>query len=173
MFVQATQNTAEAYFASVLGITILAGLALVFPLVMLTQMLSAGAMGGAISASAARALGSDSPQRAASLTLVAWMIRTGLALSMAGGLALGWGGLPSIGIAGLPLGLVVAFGFGAPVAIGYILSGRIGLKFTGAFGRVNLGMFTDILKAGAMASINAVLTVLRTTLHPAMTCRIL
>ncbi|MBV6650580.1 MAG: MATE family efflux transporter, partial [Hoeflea sp.] len=57
MFVQAAQGIAEAYFASLLGVTALAGLALVFPLVMLTQMLSAGAIGGAISASVARALG--------------------------------------------------------------------------------------------------------------------
>ncbi|MBM1688818.1 MATE family efflux transporter [Sulfitobacter geojensis] len=232
MFVQAMQSIAEAYFASVLGVTTLAGLALVFPLVMLTQMLSAGAMGGAISASIARALGSGSPQRAASLTLVAWLIATGLAVCMAvfigvfgkmifgalsdspeairaastyaivffpgsvavwlcncslsvirgtgemqipslllllvslisiplaGGLALGWWGLPRLGIAGLPLGLVVAYGFGALVAIGYILSGRTGLVFAGAFGRINRGMFTDILKVGAMASINALLTVL-------------
>lgn len=39
MFVQAAQGIAEAYFASLIGVTALAGLALVFPLVMLTQML--------------------------------------------------------------------------------------------------------------------------------------
>lgn len=83
MFVQAAQSIAEAYFASLLGVTALAGLALVFPLVMLTQMLSAGAMGGAISASVARSLGASDVKRAATLTLAAWIIAVGLALTMA------------------------------------------------------------------------------------------
>jgi len=45
MFVQTVQSISEAYFASLLGVTALAGLALVFPLVMLTQMLSAPLVG--------------------------------------------------------------------------------------------------------------------------------
>lgn len=46
MIVQAFMSIAEGFFASTLGVEALAGLALVFPLVMLTQMLAAGAMGG-------------------------------------------------------------------------------------------------------------------------------
>lgn len=80
MFVQAVQSIAEAWFASILGVTALAGLALVFPLVMLTQMLSAGAMGGAISASISRSLGAANAERAASLTLTAWIIAVASAL---------------------------------------------------------------------------------------------
>ena len=83
MFVQAAQSIAEAYFASLLGVTALAGLALVFPLVMLTQMLSAGAIGGAISASVARALGASDVDRAATLTLAAWIIAISFAVLMA------------------------------------------------------------------------------------------
>ena len=83
MFVQAVQSISEAYFASLLGVTALAGLALVFPLVMLTQMLSAGAIGGAISASVARALGAADAGRAATLTLAAWIIAVCAALTMA------------------------------------------------------------------------------------------
>ena len=83
MFVQAAQIIAEAYFASLLGITALAGLALVFPLVMLSQMLSAGAIGGAITASVARALGGADVGRDASLTVVAWTIAVGFAVIMA------------------------------------------------------------------------------------------
>lgn len=83
MFVQAAQGIAEAYFASRLGVTALAGLALVFPLVMLTQMLSAGAIGGAISASIARSLGASDTARAATLTVTAWIIAACLALLMA------------------------------------------------------------------------------------------
>lgn len=83
MFVQSAQSIAEAYYASQLGVAALAGLALVFPLVMLTQMLSAGAIGGAISASIARALGGGGSDRAASLTLTAWIIAAGMAILMA------------------------------------------------------------------------------------------
>ena len=83
MFVQAGQSIAEAYYASLLGVTALAGLALVFPLVMLTQMLSAGAIGGAISASIARALGAANVAQAATLTVAAWTIAVAIALTTA------------------------------------------------------------------------------------------
>ncbi|MBB3995437.1 putative MATE family efflux protein [Sulfitobacter undariae] len=83
MLVQAAQSIAEAYFASLMGVTVLAGLALVFPLMMLTQMLSAGAMGGAISAAVARALGAKDPERAATLAFTAWIIAVCVALIMA------------------------------------------------------------------------------------------
>lgn len=83
MFVQAAQSIAEAWFASLLGVTALAGLALVFPLVMLTQMLSAGAIGGAISASISRSIGASNAERAASLTITAWIIAVAAALIVA------------------------------------------------------------------------------------------
>ncbi|TGN46385.1 MATE family efflux transporter [Paracoccus liaowanqingii] len=83
MAVQTAQSIAETYFASQLGVAALAGIALVFPLVMLTQMLSAGAIGGAISASVARALGAGQPARAATLAVAAWIIAAGAAAVMA------------------------------------------------------------------------------------------
>ncbi|WP_246022290.1 MATE family efflux transporter [Pararhodobacter zhoushanensis] len=243
MVVQAAQSIAEAYFASRIGVTALAGLALVFPLVMLTQMLSAGAMGGAISASVARALGAGNPARAATLTITAWSLAVGFALVMAaimllfgpaifgtlgggpesvaaavtyaavffpgciaiwmchaslsvirgtgdmgmpslllllvstvsiplaGGFALGWGPLPALGMAGLPLGLIVAYGVGALVAVGYIAAGRTGLAFKGALGRIDGGMFRDIMSVGAMASVNTVLTVLTVVMMVGMVGR--
>jgi len=54
---QAAVNVAETYFVGRLGTDALAGVTLVFPLVMLMQMMSAGAMGGGISSAIARALG--------------------------------------------------------------------------------------------------------------------
>jgi putative MATE family efflux protein len=57
MFVQAAVGLIETYFVAKLGTDALAGVALVFPLLMLMQMMSAGAMGGAISSAIARALG--------------------------------------------------------------------------------------------------------------------
>jgi putative MATE family efflux protein len=57
MSVQAATGLIEAYFIGMLGTEALAGVALVFPGVMLMQMMSAGAMGGGISSAVARALG--------------------------------------------------------------------------------------------------------------------
>lgn len=81
MLVQALMSIAEGVFASRLGGPALAGLALVFPLVMLTQMLSAGAIGGAISSAIARALGANAIGRAGGVVLAAWVIAIAFALA--------------------------------------------------------------------------------------------
>ena len=57
MFAQAATGLIETYWVGMLGTDALAGMALVFPGVMLMQMISAGAMGGGISSAIARALG--------------------------------------------------------------------------------------------------------------------
>src|SRR5205823_2285846 len=57
MLVQAAVGLVETYFIGKLGTDALAGVALVFPVVMLMQMMSAGAMGGGIASAIARALG--------------------------------------------------------------------------------------------------------------------
>jgi putative MATE family efflux protein len=57
MVVQSSTGLVETYWVSKLGTAALAGMAFVFPGVMLMQMISAGAMGGAISSAVARALG--------------------------------------------------------------------------------------------------------------------
>lgn len=83
MIVMAATSIAEGYFAGQMGVSALAGLALVFPFVMLTQMLSAGSMGGAISAAVARALGGGDVSRAERLILHALIIAIGAALGSA------------------------------------------------------------------------------------------
>ena len=57
MLVQASTGLVETYFVSKLGTDALAGMAMVFPIVMLIQMVSAGAMGGGIMSAVSRALG--------------------------------------------------------------------------------------------------------------------
>jgi putative MATE family efflux protein len=74
MLVQASVGLIEAYFIGWLGTDALAGVALVFPLVMLMQMMSAGAMGGGISAAVARALGAGRRADADALALHALVI---------------------------------------------------------------------------------------------------
>src|SRR5467141_495462 len=80
MVVQASVGLIETYFIGKLGTEALAGVALVFPVVMLMQMMSAGAMGGGISSAVARALGAGRRADAEALVLHA------LAISVAFGL---------------------------------------------------------------------------------------
>jgi Na+-driven multidrug efflux pump len=58
MVLQAMIGLFEAYLIGMLGTDALAGVTMVVPLLMLTQMMSGGAMGGGISSAVARALGS-------------------------------------------------------------------------------------------------------------------
>ena len=74
MIVQASVGLIETYFIGWLGTDALAGVALVFPVVMLTQMMSAGAMGGGISSAIARALGAGRRADANDLALHALAI---------------------------------------------------------------------------------------------------
>lgn len=83
MAVMSAMSVAEGIFAGLLGVSALAGLALVFPLVMLTQMLSAGAMGGAISSAVARALGAGDAARASGLAVAAWAVAISIAAATA------------------------------------------------------------------------------------------
>jgi putative MATE family efflux protein len=69
MVMQSAIGLIETYFVAKLGTDALAGMALVFPLLMVIQMVSAGAMGGGILSSVARALGSN---RGADANLLAW-----------------------------------------------------------------------------------------------------
>src|SRR5687767_10565543 len=78
MVVQAAIGLIETYFIGKLGTDALAGVALVFPVVMLMQMMSAGAMGGGIASSIARALGAGRRADANALALHAVVIALGL-----------------------------------------------------------------------------------------------
>ena len=74
MLAQAGVGLIETYFVGKLGTDALAGMALVFPVVMLMQMTSAGAMGGGIASAIARALGARRRDDADALVLHALAI---------------------------------------------------------------------------------------------------
>jgi putative MATE family efflux protein len=74
MLAQASAGLIETYFVGKLGTDALAGMALVFPVVMLMQMSSAGAMGGGIASAIARALGARRRADADALVLHALLI---------------------------------------------------------------------------------------------------
>src|SRR3954454_19371841 len=74
MFGTALVAVAETSYIGRLGTEPLAGIALVFPFVMLTQMMSAGARGGRGCAAISRAVGAGIRDRAATLALHAAII---------------------------------------------------------------------------------------------------
>src|SRR5262245_33240043 len=69
MVVVALVAICETVYVGILGTTSLAAIALVFPMIMLMQMLSAGAMGGGVSSAISRALGAGDVARAETLAM--------------------------------------------------------------------------------------------------------
>ncbi len=80
MTAAALVSIAETWYVGQLGIMPLAGMALVFPLVMLQQMLSAGSMGGGITSAISRAMGANNLAKANALVLHATLIGLGIGL---------------------------------------------------------------------------------------------
>src|SRR5215813_13802555 len=78
---QAAAGLIETYFVGRLGTDALAGVALVFPVFMLMQMMSAGAMGGGIASSISRALGGARRADADALALHAAAIALGFGIA--------------------------------------------------------------------------------------------
>ena len=90
MLAQASTGLIETWWVSRLGLDALAGIALVFPLFMMMQMLSAGAMGGGISSAIARALGSGRRDDADALVIHALIINVALGTAFSA-LVIGFG----------------------------------------------------------------------------------
>lgn len=90
MLAQASVGLIETFWVSRLGTDALAGMALVFPVYMMMQMLSAGAVGGGIASAVARALGGRRQDDADALVLHAIVVNLviGLAFSV---LVIGFG----------------------------------------------------------------------------------
>jgi putative MATE family efflux protein len=80
MLAQSATGLIETYFIGKLGTDALAGASLVFPGIMLMQMISAGSMGGGISSAVARALGGGRREDAQALVWHALVINGALGL---------------------------------------------------------------------------------------------
>ena len=89
MVLQAVVTTLDAVFVGWLGPAALAGVSLVYPLVMLMQTMSAGGMGGGVAAAVARALGAGRRAEAEALAGHAVVIAFAMAALFTGGLLLG------------------------------------------------------------------------------------
>jgi putative MATE family efflux protein len=90
MLLQATVSTLDGVFVGWLGADALAGVSLVFPLVMLMQTMSAGGMGGGVASAVARALGAGRRDDADALASHALLIALVMAALFTAG-ALGAG----------------------------------------------------------------------------------
>jgi putative MATE family efflux protein len=80
MLLQAAVSTLDGVFVGWLGADALAGVSLVFPLVMLMQTMSAGGMGGGVASAVARALGAGRRDDADALASHAVLIALGMSL---------------------------------------------------------------------------------------------
>jgi putative MATE family efflux protein len=89
MVLQAVLTTLDAVFVGWLGSAALAGVSLVYPLVMLMQTMSAGGMGGGVASAVARALGGGRRAEAQALAAHAVLIALVMATLFTGGLLLG------------------------------------------------------------------------------------
>ena len=92
MVAQSAIGLIETYFVARLGTDALAGMALVFPLLMLVQMVSAGAIGGGILSAVARALGAGRREQADALVwhAVALAVALGIGTTIAAWAAGPW-----------------------------------------------------------------------------------
>lgn len=87
--VQGTIGLIDIYFMAKLGTDAVAGVSLVFPGLMLMQMMAGGAMGGGVSSAVARALGSGRRDDADAVTLHALLIGALFALFFSATMLLG------------------------------------------------------------------------------------
>ncbi len=111
MLAQSATGLIETYFIGKLGTDALAGAAVVFPGIMLMQMISAGSMGGGISSAVARALGSGRRDNAALLVWHAMIINGALGLiCCAGMLTFGRSIYRAMGAEGPSLDAAVSYG---------------------------------------------------------------
>lgn len=142
MVAQAVVSTCEMYFIGWLGAEALAGAALVFPLLMLMQTMSAGGMGGGVASAVARALGAGRHSHANVLALHALVIAGVMgALFTAGAL---WGG-PALYRAMGGEGMVLA------AALAYsqvVFAGALGVWLFNTLASVVRGTGNMLLPAG-------------------------
>src|SRR5499427_3643890 len=85
----AVTATVDAHFVGRLGAGALAGISLVFPLIMLMQQMANASMGGAIASAVARAIGAGRHADASALVAHAVVIAAGMAVIFASVLLIG------------------------------------------------------------------------------------
>ena len=100
-----------------------------------------------------------------------FMATSVLNIVLSGALTLGWGGAPRLGVAGPAAAFVVSFLIAAAAMAVFLASGRsgLGLRLVGV--RLQPAIFHDILKVGAVACGNALLTIATIVVVTALVAR--
>ena len=142
---------AETAYVGRLGVPALAGMAVVFPIVMLQAMLSAGAIGSGVSAAIARALGAGDGARAESLAVHALWI--GVIAGVATTLVM------------LPLAPVIFSALGArdEALVEAVAFARV--AFIGATGAWLVNLLASVLRGGGNMAVPSAVLLLTATLQ--------
>jgi putative MATE family efflux protein len=148
IMLQAAVSTLDAIFVGWLGSDALAGVSLVFPLVMLMQTMSAGGMGGGVASAIARALGAGRRTDAHALVVHALLIALAMAACFTAAMVMGGPALyRAMGGTGGALDSAVAYSnvvFGGAVA--YWLFNTLGSVVRGT-GNMGLPATTMLMAA--------------------------
>ncbi len=140
----AVVSIAETVYVGSLGVASLGGIALAFPIFMLMQMLSAGAMGGTVSGAVSRALGAGDRDRAQALALCSLVIAAVFGMIFtAAVLAFGPAVYRTLGGSGLVLGEALAFSNVAAWAI-------VGIWLTNTLASIARGSGNMAVPAGTL-----------------------
>jgi len=150
----AVTATVDAHFVSRLGADALAGLSLVFPLIMLMQQVSNSSMGGAIASAVARAIGAGKHEDASALVVHAVIVATVAAALFSGALWLGGTAL-----------FTLMGGKGTALAAALEYANAI---FGGALAYWLLSTFTSIIRGAGQAAVLAVVYLAAEALHIAL-----
>ena len=147
--VQTLVGVAETYFVSFLGTAALAGVALVFPVLMLMQMMSNGGIGGGVASAVARALGAGRKVDAEALVLHAVVIAVGFGLLFTAGEFLG-GRILYRALGGEGPVLSAALAYADVVFAGAILVWIVSLLSAALRGSGNVMVPAVVILAGAL-----------------------
>jgi len=150
----AVTATVDAYFVAQVGAGALAGISLVFPLIMLMQQVANSSMGGAIASAVARAIGANRHADASALVVHATIIAIVMAAIFSAVLLLG---APAI--------YTLMGGDGETLAAAVEYSNPI---FAGALAYWLLSTFTSIVRGAGQATVLAIVYVAAEVLHIAL-----
>lgn len=150
----AVTATVDAYFIARLGSAALAGLSLVFPIIMLLQQVANSSMGGAVASAVARAIGAGRHDDASALVVHALVIAAGMAALFSAVLLLG--GRTIYALMG---------GGGETLAAAVEYSNAI---FAGALAYWVLSTLTSVVRGAGQATVLALVYVGAEILHIAL-----
>src|SRR5262245_24507881 len=150
----AVTATVDAHFVGQIGSSALAGISLVFPLIMLMQQMANSSMGGAIASAIARAIGAGRHADASALVIHGMVIAVGMAMIFA-----------SVLLIGGPAIYTLMGGTEGTLASAVEYSNAI---FAGALAYWLLSTLTSVIRGAGQAAVLAVVYLAAEALHIAL-----